>query len=253
MALIAHWPLNGDLSDISGNEYILNNDSIGYTAGKIGQAANFVNDPSTKLYIEDFPKFDNNFTWSVWLNNLGANPSYNQFVISQGRDCCGVYGMNITVENTTGEIRVYIGIGTIIDTGIFARNIWRHVAVSVSSTRVKVFVDGVLTNDIIKPDFDYGLITALVVGKMSHGYTSDTQYFAFHGYINDLRIYDHALTDMEIQEIARAKILHYTFNDMQEPTTNIADISNTVNHGTPIGDDDLTIISDKEISFNSAF
>jgi hypothetical protein len=39
--------------------------------------------------------------------------------------------------------------------------------------------------------------------------------------LNDFRIYDHVLTDMEIQEIARAKILHYTFDDFQEPTTNI--------------------------------
>lgn len=44
----------------------------------------------------------------------------------------------------------------------------------------------------------------------------------FHyGYLNDVRIYDHALSEKEIKEIAKAKILHYTFDDFQEPTTNL--------------------------------
>jgi hypothetical protein len=39
--------------------------------------------------------------------------------------------------------------------------------------------------------------------------------------INDFRLYDNILSIKDIKEIARGKILHYTFNDLQEPTTNL--------------------------------
>ena len=42
----------------------------------------------------------------------------------------------------------------------------------------------------------------------------------WRGNIDDVKIYDHSLSTKEIKEIAKAKILHYTFNDFQEPTTN---------------------------------
>lgn len=38
--------------------------------------------------------------------------------------------------------------------------------------------------------------------------------------INDFRIYDHALSTKEIIELAKAKILHLTFDDVVEPTVN---------------------------------
>ncbi len=43
-----------------------------------------------------------------------------------------------------------------------------------------------------------------------------------NGKLNDFRLYDHVLSLKEIKEVARAKILHYTFNDFQEPTKKLA-------------------------------
>ena len=43
MALIAHWPLNGDTNDISGNGLHGTPTNITYSAGKIGQAASILN------------------------------------------------------------------------------------------------------------------------------------------------------------------------------------------------------------------
>jgi hypothetical protein len=41
-------------------------------------------------------------------------------------------------------------------------------------------------------------------------------------HMNDLRIYDHALSVKEVQELSKALMVHYTFNDVaNEATTNI--------------------------------
>ena len=49
-------------------------------------------------------------------------------------------------------------------------------------------------------------------------------YAGYHpnGYLNDFRLYNTVLSDYEIKELAKAKILHYTFDDpYEEPTTNL--------------------------------
>ena len=51
-----------------------------------------------------------------------------------------------------------------------------------------------------------------VLGKMSFGYTSATTYFPYNGCLNDVRIYDHALSPLEIKHIAQGLILHYPLN-----------------------------------------
>ena len=49
--------------------------------------------------------------------------------------------------------------------------------------------------------------------------------------VNDYRIYDHILSIKEVKELAKAKVLHYTFNQLEEPTTNVIDPSYTTSYG----------------------
>lgn len=45
-------------------------------------------------------------------------------------------------------------------------------------------------------------------------------------YINDVRLYDHALSQAEVKELSKALVVHYTFNDvLAEPTTNVSTIN----------------------------
>jgi hypothetical protein len=50
--------------------------------------------------------------------------------------------------------------------------------------------------------------------------------------LDDVRIYDHALSLKEVQELATAKVLHYTFDDFQEPTENLAYTSGNIDWST---------------------
>jgi hypothetical protein len=54
MALIAHWPLNGNTNDVSGNGYDGTPTNITYVAGKIGQAASF-NGTNSVSTVNNFP------------------------------------------------------------------------------------------------------------------------------------------------------------------------------------------------------
>jgi hypothetical protein len=46
--------------------------------------------------------------------------------------------------------------------------------------------------------------------------------YYYTGKINDIRIYDHALSAKEIEEIAKGLVLHYKLDDQFcEPTTNL--------------------------------
>jgi hypothetical protein len=55
----------------------------------------------------------------------------------------------------------------------------------------------------------------LIIG---YGYTGNQA----DGLLNDIRIYNHALSVYEVKELAKAKILHYNFNDpYEEPTINL--------------------------------
>lgn len=64
-----------------------------------------------------------------------------------------------------------------------------------------------------------------------NGYNSSWDNF---GYINDLRIYDESLSKKEIYEISRGKILHYSMDNLIEPTSNLIDYSNwyKIQYGT---------------------
>lgn len=52
-------------------------------------------------------------------------------------------------------------------------------------------------------------------------------------WINDIRLYDHALSQAEVKELSRALVVHYTFNDvLAEPTTNIAELITSGSNAT---------------------
>lgn len=68
---------------------------------------------------------------------------------------------------------------------------------------MKLYINGELkktTNASIEPDYDTTPI-AFVVGKMGHSYTNTGGYFAFNGYINDVRVYATALSADDILDL----------------------------------------------------
>ena len=99
-------------------------------------------------------------------------------------------------------------------TGLFAipNGKWSHVAYIIDGINLKVYLNGELKETIsqISPLVD-------ILGNSKHIYigrrrSAETSYY--QGYYNDFRIYDNALSEREVHEIAKGLVVHYPLNDV---------------------------------------
>jgi hypothetical protein len=230
MALIAHWPLNGNTNDISGSGLNGIPTNITYTNGKIGQAASF-NGTDSMVEVSNFPLVFNGSVslsgWAYYLDDsrgivFGNYNSFNDINFEKGAN------RQLRIYWNRGERDVYSSVNA------FPLNEWFHFVLvrNVNLDRFEFWVNGILVNAVSSVGSDViSTSQTFRIGRDSRTGTTTT-----NGLLNDIRLYDHALSDMEIQELARAKILHYTFNDMQEPTTNVF-IQYTENGQNPLAGD----------------
>jgi hypothetical protein len=86
---------------------------------------------------------------------------------------------------------------------------WYHIAVTIDRKKQKInlYVNAhpMGEQDIPSTLGDFGGTRNFLMGALS-GWKLD-------GYMNDLRIYDHVLSQTEIQELSKALVVHYTFDD----------------------------------------
>lgn len=228
MALIAWWPLNGNLKDYSGNNYeLIGQNVIIDSIGKIGKCYLFDGNSSRKLFRTNFPQISATFTWTCWVYQT-AETTTRQFIVSQGRDY-QQYGINIA--NINNQINIFIG-GTKIYTVTYSLlNKWTHITLACNNGLGKLYLNGILNSEFDYPEisFEFATNSAIVIGKMGYNYTSNTTYFPFNGKINDVRIYDHMLSQKEIKEISQAKILHYKCNEPEQYYKNLVTNGNFKN------------------------
>lgn len=218
--MIAWYKLNGDILDSSGNEKHLtlkgNVPFIedGLVLNKSTSFSNNVNNGLSTPYFNELSF--SNYTISVRFK-ISSLTGVKRMIISQGRDC-RAYGINILLhEDNTIKLLSESSPNLTLDYSPML-NKWYTVTVICDGIKEKCYLDGVLKTEsnYIKNNFSESW-NLFVIGQMSHGYGI---YFPFNGAIQDVRIYDHALSDKEIAELAKAKILHLTFDDVEEPTVN---------------------------------
>jgi hypothetical protein len=216
MALIAHWPLNGNTNDISGFNNNGTPTNVTYTTGKIGQAGSF-NGSSSFISITNTYTITNKLSVSAWCFKSSSSGSA---AFIGNWQSTGLNDSWLLVSNSTNRMRFYVRSTNnsdfvMLDIAL-TNDTWEHYTGVFDNGVVSIYKNGVLAQT-ANANFTtlYQNAQDLWMGRYSSNY--------LNGRINDVRIYDHALTDFEIQELARAKILHYSFDDFQEPTTNQAD------------------------------
>ena len=197
--LVAYWPFEGNANDQSGNG---RNGSLRgspeFVNGEVGQALNFDGD-SDYVIINSFSDFPSDeISVSFWMNTddrtkAGSPISYahssnnNAFLISNYRD------FNVSAAgNSTNRTRISANDGN-----------WHQITCTWQSEtgEVRLYKDGFLE---ISRDFTQGLTIpqggALVFAQEqdSVGGTFDVTQ-AFKGLLDEVRLYDRALTEQEIQ------------------------------------------------------
>lgn len=229
MSLIAWYPLNGDTKDYSGNNYHLtNNANLPVSEyGKIGKTYDF-NLKKPMIYNGWILPQDstwNDFTITAWIHPTETPVAHGYNVVSFGANY--VIRFRLTTENTIwvlwgGDIS---GKSHSVVTGSLKvpLNKWTHVTVRLKDGKITIYINGIKDTESSYGQPIVMLKSTLLIGS----YSESSEAEAWKGRLNDIRIYNEALTVKQIKEISQAKICHYTFNEeLYENTTNLYDNKN---------------------------
>ena len=206
--VVSWWPGDGHTNDIIGGNHGALVDNATYAPGLVGQAFGFdgVNDyvDLTEISTLDFTNQD--FTIDAWFlipdyPNLapGCAPRYPIF----SNNAWG-YGVQILEDGRLHFIKYYelaAAVGLTSSAPVSTGD-WHHVAAVHTLTELRLYVDGQLSDTADSPT---GTVFYLAngfdtpeIGRYSCGDPPD---FYFKGLIDELEIFDRALSDAEIMAI----------------------------------------------------
>lgn len=214
MSLRVWLPLNGSL-DNQGLDNIETSalGTVTYNnSGKIGKA--FISGGSSqtsngvKIDNNLVDIFNNNHTASVavWVKPLGTHVHYNGTILSSGNWNAKKWAFGVSQDNTKVDVlsegyNIYVNCTVPV-------NEWTHLVSTYDNGICKVYKNGEYVGQITRSNNFDSDATYTCVGRETYA----NGYFGFNGLINDVRIYDHALSEQEIKKIAQGLIVHYPLN-----------------------------------------
>ena len=222
MGLLLRYPLNGNINDVTGNTTAtVNGTIVSDSEGKLNGSYDF-----NSGYLEIDPEFlmmHGDLTIAFWVK-MDSFPSVGQ----RNGPMQTIYGGDFAVNCTdNGTLQWYHGTsGTAAgpyqlmqsdSAGIFEVGEWVHITLwrNMTTGERKIFKNGILykttanTLTPVKATAAYPLL----IGDSYAGTN-------FSGNLEDVRIYDHALSVKEIKELAKGKAIHYKFNTDQQTIEN---------------------------------
>jgi len=207
--LIARFPLNYDINNVVNDKYRIASSATQYNTGFLSEYALVLN--GGQFYIDN-PFIDlNRWTLAFWVYDVGSNDWADIFTFSNSYERIEIHNSGASwtwyANNTTNSN--VINSGTSITTGL-ARSVWRNVILTFDNGTSKLYVDGSLK------------ITQ--TGKRTFSSSCDKLFFGSRiggAYANirlqDLRCYNHVLSDRERNNLLRIPVLHYDFENMYDP------------------------------------
>lgn len=218
VSLIAHYPLNGNTDDYSGNGFNATNSGATIdNNGKIGKCYSFTQTGADGINITqtNFTELQNNYSIGLWVNPSGSHYHYNGTFISSGNWNTTCWAFGVSQDNTQIDV-LGRGYNKWVNYTL-PLNTWTHLLCTVSNGISKLYANGIYIGQANVTSALASDATNTCIGRETYA----GGYFSFNGKINDVRVYDSVLSLKEIKEIAKAKILHYAFDDFQEPIVNI--------------------------------
>lgn len=130
-----------------------------------------------------------------------------------------------TAANATGITIFYYGSQWLIDDGTrwqftptntIVANKWYHVCVVRKKGAGKyLYIDGVLDSSTTTTGTPSIVNTTNYAVGVCHNSATTVSGNPLNGYLNDVRFYDHALSPLEVSEIAKGLVVHYKLDDVQ--------------------------------------
>lgn len=245
--LVAHYPFNGNANDATGNA--ANNGTVSgatLTTDRFGYPNAAYNFDGADDYIEavadNMPIGDR--TISLWFNaDAGSIASNTPAALSYGGGACGTSLLMILNNINNAKYHVSGHCNTNLNEFAYAslpENNWYNWVVTINNNTIKMFINGVLINTtsnfgtpttVAGKDFFIGaLINNNGLGRL---YPSGNYYFK--GKLDDIKIFDGALTDAQVLDLYTpfSLVAHYPFNGNPDDVIGNA-------HGTAINGPLLT-------------
>jgi len=213
--LVAYYPFNGNANDESGNGF---NGTVflepELSEGYIGTAYNFEWDevsgygsPWQRIelpYIDSFHNTD--FVFSAWIKPESLywpNNNIQNAMIIGSSNACGNFlepsDIRFALHNGDGSITFTVGPDIVVDSGPGAidLNSWQHVLARVSSNKVDLFIN----NDLVSSENHSSVPNFAGCMVIGEHHQSNGHWYYFDGLIDEVGIWNRALTDLEIQNL----------------------------------------------------
>ena len=203
--LRAWWTFDGgSLADSSGNGNHGTNNGATAVADR-GGAYSF-DGVDDYIDVGTFDLTGDEVTISVWINADDFDITDARIISKSDSTAASAHYFMLSTINAGGSIRPRIRLKTegttstfISSTGVLTTGIWTHLAIVYDGSFVNLYQDGVLLDSFTKT----GVISQNPAISVHIGRNPDG-YGPFDGLIDDVRIYDKALTDTEILDIYNA-------------------------------------------------
>jgi len=206
--LLAHWPLDSDATDASGDDH--DGTAMGgltYTGtGKVGGAAVF---DGSDDYIEiigyNGVTGDHSRTIAAWIKTSASGPME---IAYWGQAGSGVRWKFQLIDGigAAGAVQLDVSGGYVIGSTDVRDGLWHHVAAVLeddgtpNADEIKLYVDGNL--ETISASASMPVQTGGGVNMMIGGILGTTVVYNFDGQIDDVRLYGIALSQARIAELA---------------------------------------------------
>lgn len=229
MSLIVWHPFNGDYNDYSGHQFHATNQGATEGPGRFRKSVVFhdanpqvVN--TVKLHPRALSTIRQDF--SVCFFMYFNQTDYSNYIMSCYTDKDNAFNFCFLTDGTLELCQD----GTIYKTLIPCYEAsdlhkWRHFAITKKGSTVTVYKDGKITGTFGDATVNYRHVTnpAILLGgdQDAHNDRLDVNQ-SLRGALNDFRIYDHALSQLEVNELLKAEIAHYDFNVSADGARNLA-------------------------------
>ena len=194
--LVAYYPFNGNADDESENDHHGDANNLTPTDDRFGNAvAAYDFDGDGYVEVADSDDFHlANITISVWVSPVEDPAERN--IISKDDMSRGYY------LSFADEIRFAVGDGswhTITEAHSLPYDQWSHLVGTYDGERLALFINGELADELAwEGSISYGE-RPLQIGR--NGYYTDRLAHYFMGSLDDIRIYDRALSSSEVEAL----------------------------------------------------
>ena len=216
--LVGWWPFYGNANDESGNgnHGTVNGATLANDRnGVVNSAFSFnginccgIPDPVQEIFISNQVfNLGQDYTISCWMESIDVT-KFQQVLFVGGS------AVALNNEHVPGKLTYAVGPGTSWDllyapgtTNNFQNNIWYHVVFVKSGTNYKLFLNTSLEgSSVVANSLNYTQSTNLRIGSLGGGHE------VFKGSLDDIGIWNRALTACEIQDLYQAQLGYTTLN-----------------------------------------